>query len=123
MRLFHARVLEAVAVAAFALAACGSSSKPSSSPATTAAPSTTLAPDTTTAAPTTTALAAATVTVATSAKLGKIIVDSKGKTLYRFENDTAPGASGDTRQREQGCADAAGPDARRLQSHRVGSAL
>jgi predicted lipoprotein with Yx(FWY)xxD motif len=94
MRLFHARVLATVAVAAFGLAACGSSSKPSSSPATTAAPGTTLAPDTTTAAPTTTvAPAAATVTVATSAKLGKIVVDSKGMTLYRFDNDTAPGAS------------------------------
>jgi len=93
MRLFHVRALATVAVAAFALAACGSSSKSSGSTDTTTAPSTTVAPDTTTAAPTTTVTAAdATVTVATT-KLGKVVVDSKGKTLYRFDNDTEAGKS------------------------------
>lgn len=89
MHKFHVRALATVAVAAFALAACGSSAK-TSSPSTTTS---TAAPDTTTAAPTTTvAPAAATVTVATS-KLGKIIVDSKGMTLYRFDADTVAGKS------------------------------
>jgi predicted lipoprotein with Yx(FWY)xxD motif len=88
---FHVRALATVAVSAFALAACGSSTKSSGSTDTTAAPATT-----TTAAPTSTTggepTANATVTVATT-KLGKVVVDSKGMTLYRFDNDTAPGAS------------------------------
>lgn len=97
MHHFHVRALATVAVAAFALAACGSSSKSSGSTDTTVAPATTTtaAPDTTTAAPTPTSgepAANATVTVATT-KLGKVVVDSKGMTLYRFDNDTAPGAS------------------------------
>jgi predicted lipoprotein with Yx(FWY)xxD motif len=97
MNHFHVRALATVAVAAFALAACGSSSKSSGSTDTTVAPATTTtaAPDTTTAAPTPTSgepSANATLTVATT-KLGKVVVDDKGKTLYRFDNDTAPGAS------------------------------
>jgi predicted lipoprotein with Yx(FWY)xxD motif len=87
------RVLATLAVAAFALAACGSSSKAGSSATTvTAAAATTEAP-TTTAAPTTTVAAAdATVSVATT-KVGKVLVDAKGMTLYRFDNDTAAGKS------------------------------
>jgi predicted lipoprotein with Yx(FWY)xxD motif len=98
MHHFHVRALATVAVAAFALAACGSSAKSSGSTDTTVAPATTTtaAPDTTTAAPTPTTggepAAQATVTVVTT-KLGKVVVDSKGMTLYRFDNDTAPGAS------------------------------
>jgi predicted lipoprotein with Yx(FWY)xxD motif len=94
MRQFRVRALVTLAAAAFALAACGSSSKSSSSTAsTTIAPTTTLAP-TTTVAPTTTAAPAAnaTVKVATT-KLGMVLVDDKGLTLYRFDNDTSPGAS------------------------------
>jgi predicted lipoprotein with Yx(FWY)xxD motif len=91
MRHLQIRALAIVAVAAFALAACGSSSKASNPPAST--DSTTAGPSTTVAASTTTKPAGpTTVTLATS-KLGKIIVDDKGLTLYRFDNDTAPGAS------------------------------
>jgi predicted lipoprotein with Yx(FWY)xxD motif len=90
MRQFRV-ALVTVAVAAFALAACGSSSKSSSPTAsTTIAPTTTIA--TTTVAPTTTPAADATVKVATT-KLGMVVVDDKGLTLYRFDNDTTPGAS------------------------------
>jgi len=94
MRQFRVRALVTLAAAAFALAACGSSSKTSSSTAsTTIPPSTTVAPGTT-AAPTTTAAPAAntTVKVATT-KLGMVLVNDKGLTLYRFDNDTMPGAS------------------------------
>jgi predicted lipoprotein with Yx(FWY)xxD motif len=89
MRQFRVHALATVAVAAFALAACGSSSK-SSSPtnSTTIAPTTTVAPTTTTTTP----AAEATVKVATT-KLGKVLVDDKGLTLYRFDNDTTPGKS------------------------------
>ncbi len=93
MRHFRLRVLATVGVAAFALAACGSSSKASSSGTTAASTAardtTTVAPATTTAAP---ARATASVSVATT-KLGKILVDAKGLTLYRFDNDTAAGKS------------------------------
>jgi len=91
MRHLHARTFAAVAVAAFALAACGSSTK-SSTPAAGGA-STTVAP-TTTVATTTTAGAAgpASVTLATTT-LGKVLVDAKGMTLYQFENDTEAGKS------------------------------
>ena len=89
MRQFRVHALATVAVAALALAACGSSSKSSSaSDSTTSSPSTTVAPTTTTAAP----AADATVKVATT-KLGKVLVDNKGLTLYRFDNDTTPGQS------------------------------
>ncbi len=95
MRQFRVRALVTLAAAAFALAACGSSSKSSSSTAsTTIPPSTTVAPGTTAASTTTTAAPAAdaTVKVATT-KLGMVLVDDKGLTLYRFDNDTTPGAS------------------------------
>ena len=89
MRQFRVHALATVAVAALALAACGSSSKSSSaSDSTTSSPSTAVAPTTTTAAP----AADATVKVATT-KLGKVLVDNKGLTLYRFDNDTTPGQS------------------------------
>jgi predicted lipoprotein with Yx(FWY)xxD motif len=91
MHHFHVRALATAAVAAFALAACGSSSKPSAS-SNTSAPSTTAAPDTTSAPSTTVAPADASVTLATT-KLGKVVVDSKGMTLYRFDNDTVAGKS------------------------------
>jgi len=88
--------LAALAIAVLALAACGSSSK-SSSPPTSAAPDTTA---TTAAAPTTTAgttatttaPAATTVAVATT-KIGQVLVDAQGRTLYRFDGDATPGAS------------------------------
>jgi predicted lipoprotein with Yx(FWY)xxD motif len=89
MRHFHLRVLATVAVAAFAVAACGSSSKSSSPPVTaasTAAPVTTVAPTPTTAA------AAANVKVGTTS-LGSVLTDAQGLTLYRFDNDTTPGQS------------------------------
>jgi predicted lipoprotein with Yx(FWY)xxD motif len=90
MRQFHVRALAMVAVGAFALAACGSSSKSSTgSDSTTAAPSTTAAAPSTTAAP----AGPAAVKVATTTKLGPVLVDSKGLTLYRFDNDTTAGAS------------------------------
>ena len=89
MRLFNIRTGATVAIAAFALAACGSSNKAASPSDTT----TTAAAGTTAPAPTTTtAPAAATVTVATT-KLGKVLVDAKGLTLYRFDNDTVAGKS------------------------------
>ena len=99
MRLSHLRALALAGVAAFALAACGSSSKSSSSStATTTAPPATAAPATT-ASPATTAAPAATAATATTSlkvamtKLGTVLVDSKGMTLYRFDGDTTPGQS------------------------------
>lgn len=94
MRHFRIRALATVGVAAFALAACGSSSKASTATTpTTVASATTAAPDTTApATPTTAAAASAAVTVATT-KLGMVLVDAKGDTLYRFDNDTTAGKS------------------------------
>jgi predicted lipoprotein with Yx(FWY)xxD motif len=89
MRHFHIRALAMVGIAAFALAACGSSSKSSSG----ASNTTTIAPTTTAAPSTTVAAAAATVKLGTTTKLGQVIVDSQGFTLYRFDNDTVPGQS------------------------------
>jgi predicted lipoprotein with Yx(FWY)xxD motif len=92
MRQVHIRALAATGVAALALAACGSSSKPSSS---SASPTTTVASTnspTTGAAPTTAVSANPTVKLA-STKLGMVLVDDKGRTLYRFDNDTTPGKS------------------------------
>lgn len=75
------------------LAACGSgddsgaakSNKKSGSQATTATtPPTTAAPTTTGAPPTT---ASTTTVKVASSSLGQILVDSSGKTLYRFDND------------------------------------
>ena len=77
---FSVRSIAIAAIAVLALGACGSSSK-SSSPSTSSEPSTTTVSD-----------AAATVKVATTS-LGKVLVDDKGLTLYRFDNDTTPGKS------------------------------
>jgi predicted lipoprotein with Yx(FWY)xxD motif len=68
-------------VAAFALAACSSSSKPASSNTN---PTTTTVGETTTAAP---ATGGATTVALASTKLGQVLVDSKGMTLYLDEND------------------------------------
>ncbi|MEN3315447.1 MAG: hypothetical protein V7605_1681 [Acidimicrobiaceae bacterium] len=68
------------AAAALALAGCGSSSKTatSSGPTTTAASA---------ASPTTAAAGAALVQTRTDAKLGAILVDTSGKTLYTLTNN------------------------------------
>jgi predicted lipoprotein with Yx(FWY)xxD motif len=87
MRQSHIRALAAIGVAAFALAACGSSSKASSPP-----PTTTVAPSST-AAPTTAATTAGPAVKLASTKLGMVLVDDNGLTVYRFDNDTTPGKS------------------------------
>jgi predicted lipoprotein with Yx(FWY)xxD motif len=71
------------ALAAVALAACSSSSK-TSSPTTTAATTPTTTATTTAGGGT---AAKTTVALATSAKYGKILVNSDGMTLYVDEND------------------------------------
>jgi predicted lipoprotein with Yx(FWY)xxD motif len=63
-----------VALASLVLAGCGSSSKKVASSATTAASTTTTA-------------AASAISVATDAKLGQILVDASGRTLYHFTKD------------------------------------
>jgi predicted lipoprotein with Yx(FWY)xxD motif len=68
------------AVIALLAAGCGGNSKPA-----TAAGS----PTTTAGSPTTTAASGTTVAVQTS-KLGKILVDDRGRTLYLFEKDKGP---------------------------------
>lgn len=94
------RYVVVAALAAMTLAACSSSSKPSSA-TTPTAPATT--PATTSAAPTTTSAGTTTSqpTVATATtKVGVTLVDSGGKTLYTSSGDTTPGASSCT----GGCA-------------------
>jgi predicted lipoprotein with Yx(FWY)xxD motif len=86
MRQSRIRVFAVLGVAAFALAACGSSSKSSSPPSTSAAPAGT-------SAPTTAANAASPTVKLASTKLGKVLVNDKGLTLYRFDNDMTPGKS------------------------------
>jgi predicted lipoprotein with Yx(FWY)xxD motif len=90
----HFRFIAVAALAALALAACGSSSKsgsPATSPTTTAASSS--------SSPTTSASTSAKPTVATaSTKLGTVLVDDKGMTLYTFASDTTPGTSACTGQ-------------------------
>jgi predicted lipoprotein with Yx(FWY)xxD motif len=92
MRTQFLRVVAMAAFAALALAACGSSNKASSS-STTAATGTSAPPASTATPGTTTAPSApAAVAVASNAKIGKsILVDSKGMTLYVWDNDTMPG--------------------------------
>ena len=63
-----------LAVASLLLAGCGSSTKKASTSATTAASTTTTA--------------ATSIGVATDAKLGQILVDGSGRTLYHFSKDT-----------------------------------
>jgi predicted lipoprotein with Yx(FWY)xxD motif len=90
MRGSTVRAIAAAGIAALALAACGSSSKSSSSKTTTTSAST----STTAASATTTTAAAAAATVATAqSSLGMILVDSKGMTLYVWDNDTTAGMS------------------------------
>jgi predicted lipoprotein with Yx(FWY)xxD motif len=91
MRASNLRFVAVAALAAIALAACSSSAKTAStdtSPAATDAPTTVAAVPATTAAPA--AGGASTVAIGDS-KFGKILVDSKGMTLYVDENDK-PGA-------------------------------
>ncbi len=90
MRQLQVRALATLAVAAFALAACGSSSKSSGPTASTA--STTAASSTTVAPTPTTAAASADVKVGTTS-LGQVLTDAQGLTLYRFDNDTTAGQS------------------------------
>ena len=81
MRTSSIRFVAVAAVAAFALAACSSSSKPAANPST--------SPTTTTVGGTPSTPAAtgpATVKLASS-KFGQILVDSKGMTLYLNEKD------------------------------------
>lgn len=83
-----ARLAIAATLAAVALAACGSSSKSSSSTSpSTAATTTQGAAATTTTSAGGGATTGATVAVASS-KLGNILVDSNGMTLYLWEKDT-----------------------------------
>jgi predicted lipoprotein with Yx(FWY)xxD motif len=95
MHASNLRFAAVAALAALALAACSSSSKASSTTTPPAAPTTTAAAPATTVAPATTtsggATTAATVTVVTNPKLGKILVNSAGMTLYVDEKDK-PGA-------------------------------
>jgi predicted lipoprotein with Yx(FWY)xxD motif len=81
MRTSGIRLVAVAAVAAFALAACSSSSKPAASPSTN--------PTTTTAGSSTSAPASGPVTISlvTHGKFGKIMVDGKGMTLYEDEKD------------------------------------
>lgn len=85
------RYATVAALTAITLAACSSSSKPSANttPTTTSAPATTAAPTATSAGKTTSKPTVATATT----KLGKILVDSKGMTLYISAGDTTPGTS------------------------------
>ena len=90
------RFVVVAVLAAVALAACSSSSKTSSGTTTPAITPTTVAATATTTAgatPTTGATASnATVAVATT-KLGKVLVDANGMTLYTSSGDTSPGTS------------------------------
>jgi len=88
MRAPSLRFVAAAALATIAFAACSSSSK-TASPVTNA-PTTTAAAPATTSPVTASAPTPATVSIADS-KFGKILVDSKGMTLYVDENDK-PGA-------------------------------
>jgi predicted lipoprotein with Yx(FWY)xxD motif len=104
MRRSNLRYVAVVALAAFALAACSSSSKPSSATTPTTArsvPSTTTGYANTTTKNTTatTSRAVPTVSIRT-ASLGKVLVDSKGLTLYVWDRDTTAGKSSCT----GGCA-------------------
>jgi predicted lipoprotein with Yx(FWY)xxD motif len=91
MRTSHLRYFAVAALAAVALAACSSSSKPSASTtpgtnAATNAPTSTAVIKPATTAPGGPATGSATVSLGNS-KFGKILVDSKGMSLYVDEND------------------------------------
>jgi predicted lipoprotein with Yx(FWY)xxD motif len=91
-----------VTVAAFALlaAACGSSGTKTSTAPPAASPTTTA-----TTASTATTTAQASVASATSSKLGAVLVDAKGMTLYTFDPENAGGIKCTT-----GCVDNWPPD-------------
>jgi predicted lipoprotein with Yx(FWY)xxD motif len=89
MRTSFTRVLAIAALAALALAACGSSSKSGSGSTATTPPTTAAAAETTTTTGSSSS-GAATVALADNAKIGKkILVDDKGMTLYVYDKDTA----------------------------------
>lgn len=81
MRRTNIRFVAIAALAALALAACSSSSKPASSATT---PSTPGSADTTTSTPSS---ATPTISLVSHGKFGKIMVDSNGMTLYEDEKD------------------------------------
>jgi len=94
MRSSGFRIAAAAALAAIALAACSSSSKSGSSTTSPPTEAPTAAPTTTAAPGSTGSSGAKTVSIATvtvKGKSEKILVDSKGMTLYVDENDK-PGA-------------------------------
>ena len=84
MRTSSIRFVAAAAVAALGLAACSSSSKPASSNTN---PTTTTVGQTPTTPTTPPASGPVTISLVTHGKFGKIMVDSKGMTLYEDEND------------------------------------
>jgi predicted lipoprotein with Yx(FWY)xxD motif len=93
MRSSNIRFLAVAALAALALAACSSSSKTSTdtSPAATTTLSTT--------APTSAQAPAGKTTVAiATTSLGKVLVDSSGRTLYLYDKDKGDGTSACTGQ-------------------------
>src|SRR5262249_23089438 len=94
MRHITVRTFAIGALAALALAACGSSSKSSAPPAT-SPPTEAPAAATTTTAGSSSSSAKATVSLASvdSAKTGgkKVLVDANGKTLYVWDNDKTAG--------------------------------
>ena len=90
MQPLNFRYVAVAALAALALAACGSSSKsgsPTTSPTTTAAASSSTTPSS--SAPT----AVKPIVATANTKLGTVLVDSNGMTLYTSSADTTPGAS------------------------------
>ena len=80
-----------IPLVALAVAACGGSNAATASPpaSTSTSASTPTTSTTTTSTPKTSSGASATVDLANS-KLGKILVDSKGRTLYLWQADTGP---------------------------------
>jgi len=95
MRTSFVRVAAIAALAALALAACGSSSKKSTGTTETTAPVTTVPAATTTTAGSTTSGATVSLAAVQNPEIGstKVLVDSKGRTLYVWDNDKTPGKS------------------------------
>jgi len=97
MQTSHFRFVAVGALAAIALGACSSSSKSASTTTSTTAPTTTAAPATTAASATTattTPGAGGKVTVGVAnTKLGKVLVNSAGLTLYVYTKDPGNGTS------------------------------
>jgi predicted lipoprotein with Yx(FWY)xxD motif len=93
MRQSNMRFFAVAALAAIALAACSSSSKTSTATTPTTS-ATTAAPTATTAAGGATTAPAGNVTVAVATtKLGKVLVNSEGMTLYVYDKDPGNGTS------------------------------